>query len=503
MPHPSIGPDDLLGATERLSRIGHWSYDLTTGEVRWSDRIFEIYGYVPGSVTPTYELAVEVFDAKERAIFEAHVQAAIAHGTPYQLHLSMTAVDGTHRVMHAAGEARRGPEGEVAGLYGIVEDVTERVDNRNHLLRFQSVVDTMREGVIIADKHGKITWVNEAFSNLSGYRLEDVVGKTPGTVLQGPATDPKTTAMMRENIRAGRGFTTEVLNYSKFGDPYWLKLSVVPRVNEDGEVIEFFGLEIDITEQRETQATLEKQRSEMELTAFKLSRQQRELRRLTESQRETLATLESEIERRKELEDELRRLATTDELCGVANRRELMRMGEQEIQRCVRYDRPLSVVCFDIDHFKQVNDVHGHTAGDIVLRQVAQTVSAGIRAVDVVARTGGEEFVILLPETDVGGASRCAEHARARIEETSCLAPSSSRALSVSASFGVAALAAGEDLSSLLNRADTALYRAKRSGRNRVCVCDETERGEAPRAAHLRAPKKASKDEEAATSKAV
>jgi diguanylate cyclase (GGDEF)-like protein len=165
---------------------------------------------------------------------------------------------------------------------------------------------------------------------------------------------------------------------------------------------------------------------------------------------------------------DLKRLANTDVLTGLANRRRFLEVLEGEIERAERYDRPLSLVLVDMDHFKQVNDTHGHAGGDQVLRAAAGVLRSVCRDVDLAARVGGEEFAILLPETAAVGAERVAERARAKIEGGHHRAPSGA-GFRITASAGVATF--GLEVASaeaLLQSADDALYRAKAGGRNRV-----------------------------------
>jgi len=169
---------------------------------------------------------------------------------------------------------------------------------------------------------------------------------------------------------------------------------------------------------------------------------------------------------------DLKRMANTDVLTGLANRRRFMEVLEAEIDRAERYERPLSLVLVDLDHFKEVNDTHGHAGGDEVLRAVADVLAEVCRDVDLAARVGGEEFAILLPETDAHGAERVAERARGRIAEDHHRAPSGA-GFRITASAGVASL--GREVTSgegLLQAADDALYRAKGEGRNRVVAAD-------------------------------
>ena len=176
-------------------------------------------------------------------------------------------------------------------------------------------------------------------------------------------------------------------------------------------------------------------------------------------------------ERIRHLNRELARLAMSDELTGLANRRSFFSRGEEELRMARRYPAPLSLLMLDIDRFKNVNDQHGHHVGDRVLQMVASTMRSLIREVDKLGRLGGEEFAILLPRTPPGEAVTLAERLRravaAQVLETDGLC------LSVTISIGVAALR-GETLTldDLLREADTALYRAKNLGRDRVELFD-------------------------------
>lgn len=168
---------------------------------------------------------------------------------------------------------------------------------------------------------------------------------------------------------------------------------------------------------------------------------------------------------------EVHRLAITDELTGVNNRRSLFELGERELKRARRYGIALSVIMLDVDHFKKVNDKHGHGAGDKVLCAVAERCRNAIRDVDVVGRYGGEEFAVILPDTDQERARSVAERLRQTIVATPVTCGAD--VLTVSASLGIAALENDGDLMALLGRADAALYRAKETGRNRVVAYGE------------------------------
>ena len=187
---------------------------------------------------------------------------------------------------------------------------------------------------------------------------------------------------------------------------------------------------------------------------------------------------------------EIEMLAITDELTGIRNRRSLLELGEREVKRSVRYERPLSVLMLDADHFKHINDLWGHPIGDIVLRGIAQQCANQIRTTDtvgrfrqpddaenIIGRFGGEEFLILLPETALDRALIVAERIRSAIEKMIFHPPpdgtASIRTIQMTVSIGVSALKLeGDTLLDLLTRADHALYTAKKAGRNRICIQD-------------------------------
>lgn len=169
----------------------------------------------------------------------------------------------------------------------------------------------------------------------------------------------------------------------------------------------------------------------------------------------------------KNIEQQLRTLATTDELTGLANRRQFLSLARHEMARTLRYQRPLSLLMIDIDYFKSINDRFGHPVGDDVLRHLGELCRRSLRQEEIPARLGGEEFAVLMPETDLAGARLVAE--RLRLAVSSQDIPSLAGRHTLTASFGISQLNGPTDtLEAMLTRADEALYAAKRNGRNRV-----------------------------------
>lgn len=183
---------------------------------------------------------------------------------------------------------------------------------------------------------------------------------------------------------------------------------------------------------------------------------------------ETNARLEAERQALREANRKLKQLASTDSLTGVWNRYHLEAAIDTELSAAQRYQRPCAVVLFDIDHFKQFNDTHGHEAGDRVLKEVTAAVESNLRDTDRLGRWGGEEFLVLVTNSHLDSATRLAERLRQAV-----LALDLAELGSVTASFGVAGYRQGDSRRSLVKRADRAMYRAKDAGRNRV-VAEQT-----------------------------
>lgn len=172
-------------------------------------------------------------------------------------------------------------------------------------------------------------------------------------------------------------------------------------------------------------------------------------------------------------EEIIREMAITDELTKLRNRRFLLTRLREELDRATRYRHPLSCIFFDVDHFKRINDAYGHEAGDATLKTISATSQEQCRQTDVLGRYGGEEFLMILPETDLAQASALAERLRQAIENQTSIADQ--HQIRVTATFGVACYspkttAAQPDLSDFIKQADTTMLEAKKAGRNRVGI---------------------------------
>lgn len=192
----------------------------------------------------------------------------------------------------------------------------------------------------------------------------------------------------------------------------------------------------------------------------------------TDQDRQFFATLTPHIAQALE-NAQLYQLAITDELTGLYSARYFRHRIEKEMKRAYRYKQPLSLMMMDLDYFKKVNDTYGHLTGDGVLREVANRIRRGIRDIDIPCRYGGEEFCLLLPETDLQGTEILAERLRKAIAEKAV--HQNGNIIPMTISIGVAALSDGQTKEQFIDAADDAMYRAKQEGRNRVVTANNRE----------------------------
>ncbi len=287
-----------------------------------------------------------------------------------------------------------------------------------HTSSLQRVIDSAAESVMITDSAGCIRYVNPAFSKLTGFGAAEVVGQKPALLKSGRTPDLVYTDLWR-TIRSGRVWRGELTNCSKDGRLFETAVTISPVFGTDREIDSFVAFHRDISAEKRTVV-------------------------------------------------ELQRMANTDALTGLFNRRYLMARLDEELARARRYRHRLCLMVIDLDHFKQVNDSYGHPKGDEVLTTGARLIHESVRYTDIAARFGGEEFCVVLPETSMDKARHLAERVRARLEDELYI-DADGLPFRVTCSIGLATCDDG-DAAALFKAADEALYAAKAAGRNRVEV---------------------------------
>ena len=424
--------DEIVAASEQLTACGHWYLDLADDTLIWSDQIYLIHGLSPQDPQPDRESAIAYYLEPDQEQIRRQLEQTRSHGAALDVVGRIQRPDGQIRYIRSQGKRIDGRGDHPGYILGVFRDITEEWLAHRHQRRVAQALASTAEGIIMTDPDGGLIWCNEALERLSGYSMDELRGYKPGALFQGPQTDLETVAYMARQLEAEESFIVEVLNYNRHGQPYWVRLSVHPDRSDDGTLLGFTAIQSDITKEKTSREKLER-----------------------------------EVERRIQLEAELRYLSNYDALSGMPNRRYFFEQADSELGRCRRHARTLSLILLDLDDFKSINDTRGHAAGDAVIRAVGDFCARTLREYDFAARIGGEEFTVLLPETDLDGASIIAERLRCELETIAIVEGEDS--IYVTASFGVTEVYPETDsVETFLARADRALYSAKRSGRNRV-----------------------------------
>jgi diguanylate cyclase (GGDEF)-like protein/PAS domain S-box-containing protein len=306
-----------------------------------------------------------------------------------------------------------------AVFMAVLRDVTRLAEQERKLYadrqKFFAIFDHVRDYAIYTiTPDGVVEEWNHSLERYGGWQPEDVVGRSMGLFFPADDADrPDVSALLAEALRVG-SVETEGWRRRRDGSRLWANSVITALPDEDGMVRGFVVISRDITG-------------------------------------------------RKRMEDDMKLLATVDPLTGAYNRRQGDALLDAEFSRRARDGRPFAVMLLDIDHFKAVNDSAGHAAGDAVLVSLVQTCHAVLRSIDMVVRWGGEEFLLVLPDTDAAAAMAAAERLRAALAEAEVAG------VRFTVSIGVAVPAA-DTPAELLRRADVALYIAKATGRDRVSL---------------------------------
>jgi diguanylate cyclase (GGDEF)-like protein/PAS domain S-box-containing protein len=307
-------------------------------------------------------------------------------------------------------------------------DITERkkaeIESRRSERFLNTIFESINDPFNIIDSDYRIIKANEPYAKMRCKTIKQLIGKRCYEVLQNRKTVCEGCAV-KETFDSGKPFTKEKLaNYT--GDSHiWLEIYTYPIFNEMGKVVNVIEYTRNITQRKRAQA-------------------------------------ERDI-----LVDRLQYLSRIDDLTGLLNRRVLIEKLEDEVRRIQRYKSNLSLIICDIDYFKEINDKYGHDIGDRILQMVSRLFTEAIRNTDIIGRYGGDEFLVILPETTIEGAKEIAERIRSSVENFKFKEGETS--INTTVSLGIAEFnPEKENVGELIKRADNALYIAKGKGRNRV-----------------------------------
>lgn len=304
-------------------------------------------------------------------------------------------------------------------LTGMLIDMRELKKSQEEIEKLSKVVEQVDDSVVITDNKGAITYANQAFYKHTGFTKEEVLGKT-SRILKSGHHDLNFYHEMWHIILKGGVYRGTFINKKKNGELYYEKKTITPLKNDLNKIIGYVSSGQDIT---------------METMMHK----------------------------------EIEHIASTDKLTGIYNRYKFEELFMLELERTRRFGSPLSLILLDIDHFKAVNDTYGHDVGDQLLKSLADVVQHEIRKIDIFARWGGEEFLILTPNTTLDNAAILAEKLRLAIETYTF--PTVKK---VTISAGISQLQEDDSFDEFFKRTDQALYVAKDKGRNQVSTSSYT-----------------------------
>uniref|UniRef100_Q47FH1 diguanylate cyclase n=1 Tax=Dechloromonas aromatica (strain RCB) TaxID=159087 RepID=Q47FH1_DECAR len=435
---------ELLEA-HRVGKFGIWQWNPKSHEINVSEEIRHIYGR---DVPPFPEQRGTLLSIESWERVNAAAQEAIKTGIGYDLKLQAYRNDGSQIWIHARCEAIRDAEGDILALRGTVQDITERIEGekalRNSEIRFRATFEQAAVGMAHVSLDGKWLHVNDKTCEIVGYSRETLLGLTFQEITYPP--DLNTDLDNLQKLLAGSisSYSMEKRYVRRDATLTWVNLTVALVRTSEGQPDYFVSVLEDIQSRKEAEAALDEAR--------KVYRQH----------------LEQQVAERTEAllmaNQELERLAHQDALTKLPNRLAANERLRQEFLRLKRTGSPYCVFMMDIDHFKMINDTYGHETGDHVLEHFAVTLTGALRATDFVARFGGEEFIALMPDTEIEGAMVAAEKVRIAIHQEKFPVVGC-----VTVSIGVGNSRtedANED--ETVRRADAALYRSKKDGRNRV-----------------------------------
>ncbi len=379
----------------------------------------------------------EFFDPEETVLLYEHDRRVIDGGEVIEAEeVNLVRTTGETRIYWSIKAPVRDASGAIVGLCGISNDVTERRALERRLeahrrtveeqrLLLNTVLDNIDASVYMKRRDRTFLYVNRQCATLFGRTPEEVVGKHETEILPTEMADHFSALDVATfETQAKQTGEEEMLSADGRTHHFW---SIKVPLTHLGRPDELIGFSTDITELHMLRRDLEHQ-------------------------------------------------AYVDHLTGVASRGYFVEQASHQLLQAKRYGHRISLLAFDLDHFKQVNDAHGHAGGDAVLIEVVRACVAAVRESDLIGRIGGEEFAILLPDTDLAAATGLGERLCATVRDLEIPLPGSGVHLRQTMSVGVATFeaAAGDDFDRLMARADGALYEAKRAGRDRVRVAAGT-----------------------------
>ncbi len=405
-------------ATE-ASGVGIWEFDLISKRYYWDDAMFAMFGLDPSRVSERNDDWQRLLSAQDLSRMREATRKTVREGHTFEMTFQITRLDGQVRAMHNRAALYADDEGVPRRLIGATEDVTERRQQEAEL-RVAAVAFQSTDSMLVGDAQGLILRVNAAFTLLFGFDAIEVVGKN-ANILKSEREKTVRFSDLWAHLLRDHQWHGELWSRRKDGRDIFCAVSITAVCDDAGQLTHYVATHVDIT-------------------------------------------------LRKAAEDEVKRMAFFDPLTQLPNRRLLTDRLQQAINQARRNSTLLAVMYLDLDKFKPVNDSYGHAVGDDLLRMVGQRMLVCVRESDTVARVGGDEFVVLLPDIkQLQDALRVAEKVHFQLRQPFTL--TSGLVVNISSSAGIALFPAhGDTEEQLSHNADVAMYMAKAGGRDRFLV---------------------------------
>lgn len=408
------------------SQLGFWDWDIETGKVKRNAIWAEMLGYSYGDIQFSTQQWTDFVHPEDRARAWDSISAVLdGRADEHKMIYRMKTREGDYKwILDQARVVRRDIDGKPLRMSGTHTDLSELKQAEYALhaseQRFQSIFETAAVGISQIDLKGRFQLINDTFCHIIGYSREEILThKLTFQDITYPddlALDLQLLEQLVQEIITD--YQLEKRYIRKDGEIVWVKLSVAPLRDLNHQQIGFISAVQDITQLKSLQHELELQ-------------------------------------------------AHIDYLTSIPNRRHFLELAEYERARTQRYSNDLAIFMIDIDHFKKINDDYGHKAGDIVLQKTVQVMQSTLREVDVLGRMGGEEFALLLPQTNKQRAMEVASRLLTQVAENRVVL-TDDKVVNITLSIGVAVFKRQNDIDTLLQQADFGLYQAKSSGRNTV-----------------------------------
>lgn len=411
----SIQFGEQMDVAQRSSRLGSWYFNALTRRVVWSDQEYRCLGFEPGGCEPGLAAFLAALHPEDRPLFEAQRQAIMTgESDDMDLFLRVIYPDGSEHIVHERALAIRNPRGKILNISGTTQDVTERKQQEEKLRLSARLMESSREAMVITDPRGNIIDVNPAFSVITGYRREEVIGGNP-RLWKSQHHDAEFYRAMWTALGTSGYWGGEIWNRRKDGEafPSWQTISAVH--DDQGHTSHYVSVFSDISSLVQTREQLAHQ-------------------------------------------------AYHDPLTNLPNRLLFQDRLTHALTRAKRDGGQVAVLFIDLDRFKHVNDSLGHPVGDELIRAVAMRLSRAVRKEDTAARTGGDEFIMLMEELrDEQDAAYLADKLLRVLAEPHVI---QGHELYITSSIGISLYPRDGDSAEILVRnADAAMYRAKSAGR--------------------------------------